>query len=73
MFKSFAVPQEFGGNVDVKTKIVHFYVQRNTTFTAKKVITFEFDRLNEGGAMNVTTGIFTAPHSKFFGYYKALR
>lgn len=55
------VSQESVGNVDVKTKIVHFYVQRKTPFRYKDVIPFESARLNEGGAMDVEKGIFTAP------------
>lgn len=48
--------------MDVKTKNVHFYVQRNTSFsTSNAVIPFELVRLNEGEAMNLVSGIFTAP------------
>ena len=50
------------GNIDVKTKSVHFYVQRDKPFsTPNVVIPFELERLNVGGAMNLTTGIFTVP------------
>lgn len=58
--KYVAVFQEFIGNLDVKTKTIHFYVQRNTSFTAGGRISFEFERLNEGGSMNSITGVFTA-------------
>ena len=72
-FQSVIVSQKFVGNVDVKTKIVHFYVQRKTTFSNRSSLTFELTRLNEGGAMNLTSGIFTAPvpgiyHFEFSGY-----
>jgi len=49
------------GNVDIKTKSVHFYVQKNYSFSEKAVIPFELERLNEGGAMNLVSGVFTAP------------
>lgn len=50
------------GNINAKTKIVHFYVQRNTSFTTTNAaISFELSRLNVGGAMNLTSGIFIAP------------
>ena len=48
--------------MDVLTETVHFYVQRNTSFsTASAIVPFELSRLNEGGAMDLTSGIFTAP------------
>ena len=50
------------GQVDVSTKSVHFYVQRNSSFRSRySVIPFELARLNEGNAFNLTSGIFTAP------------
>ena len=43
-------------------KKVHFYVQRNSNFaSADAVIPFEEAPLNEGGAFDLPTGIFTAP------------
>ena len=54
--------QSLVGNLDVKTKNVHFYVQRSRNFgIAKAVIPFESARVNEGNAMNVISGIFTVP------------
>ena len=50
------------GQVDVKTKTVHFYVPRNSVFnTANAIIPFELALLNEGGAFNLPSGIFTVP------------
>ena len=50
------------GNVQVKTKSVHFYVTRSTRPSpGYGVITFDYELLNVGGAMNLNTGEFTAP------------
>ena len=50
------------GHVDVKTKTVHFYVQKDSNFGAvDAVIPFEVERLNEGAAFNLSAGIFTVP------------
>jgi len=50
------------GEVDVRTKSVHFYAQRNTSFnTENAVIPWEVAPLNEGGAMDLISGNFTAP------------
>ena len=46
----------------MRTKSVHFYVQRNSHFnTPGSVIPFELARLNEGEAFSLSSGIFTAP------------
>lgn len=72
-FTIFTVSQKLIGNVDIKTRTVHFYVTRNSTFsTHEAVIPFELAFLNEGGAMNLASGIFTAPvpgiyHFEFSG------
>ena len=43
----------------MKTKIVHFYVQKNSNFgTPGAVIPFELARINEGNAFDLTSGIF---------------
>ena len=50
--------------MNIKTSPVHFYVQRNSHFSrSNAVLTFEVERLNLGGAMNINTGVFTAPCS----------
>ena len=55
-----------------ETSQVYFYVQRNSSFSVNKGpssrITFELARLNEGGAMNLTTGIFAAPHDGLYRF-----
>jgi len=62
MFFSLTVSQKVIGNIDVKTESIHFYVQRNTSFsTTNAVLPFELSHLNEGGAMDLVSGIFTAP------------
>lgn len=62
-----SVSQQFIGNVDVKKRIVHFYVQRTTSFSSpNSIIRFDSVRLNDGGAMDFENGIFTAP---VFGLY----
>jgi len=61
------------GSVDVKTKSVHFYVQRTGDFNlTNAVIPFNIEHLNEGGAMDLAAGVFTVPvdgiyHFEFSG------
>ncbi len=55
------------GVVDVKSSPVYFHVQRNSTYNlANTKIPFQIIRLNVGGGMNVTSGIFTAPKSGIY-------
>ena len=51
------------GYLDVKTSSgVSFYVQRNSSYSSiKTVIPYEVPQLNIGNAMNLETGVFTAP------------
>jgi C1q-related factor len=55
------------GVVDVKSSPVYFHVQRNSSYliTGTK-IPFDIERLNVGGGMNITSGIFTAPKSGIY-------
>jgi hypothetical protein len=54
--------QKWIGYNDVKSASVHFYVQRNTKFnTTGTPIPFDLAVVNEGNAMNLTSGKFTAP------------
>jgi len=59
--------------VKTTTKNVFFYAQRNSPFFPfNAVIPFELERLNEGGAFNLASGVFTAPvpgiyHFEFHG------
>lgn len=52
------------GFADVKTWPTYFFVQKNRDFNKPDTpIPFETERLNIGGAMNLTSGIFTAPRN----------
>jgi hypothetical protein len=54
--------QKWIGYADVKSVPVHFYVQRNENFSTFGIpIPFDFAQVNEGNAMNLKSGIFTAP------------
>ena len=65
-----AASQDFIGHVDVKTKTVHFYVQRNSSFgTSDAIIPFQLAQLNEGNAFNLKLGIFTVPVPGIYNFY----
>ena len=50
------------GYIDVKSALVHFYVQRNSSFDIFGTpVPFDLEMVNEGNAMNFTSGIFIAP------------
>jgi hypothetical protein len=54
--------QKWIGYVDVKSAPVHFYVQRNSDFNQTETpIPFSRALVNEGNAMDLTSGKFTAP------------
>ncbi|XP_046461360.1 uncharacterized protein LOC124207781 isoform X2 [Daphnia pulex] len=60
------VAQNRIGYVDVKSEPVQFYVQSSTSISVPNKdspIIFNVTVLNEGGAMDISTGIFTAPKS----------
>jgi hypothetical protein len=67
----FTDKQKWIGYADVKSAPVHFYVQRNSPFnTTLTPIPFELARVNEGNAMDLTSGKFTAPRpgTYFFSF-----
>ncbi|XP_046458847.1 uncharacterized protein LOC124205446 isoform X3 [Daphnia pulex] len=54
--------QKWIGYADVKSAPVHFYVQRNSPFnTINTPIPFDLAVVNEGNAMDLSSGKFTAP------------
>jgi len=59
------VSENLIGYLDIKsTPGVYFYVQRNTAIgdtNQPQVVRFNIERLNIGRAMNMATGVFTAP------------
>jgi hypothetical protein len=56
--------QKWIGYAGMKSVPVHFYVQRSSSFNSTGIpISFDLTRLNEGTAMNLTSGIFTAPRT----------
>jgi hypothetical protein len=58
----FTDKQKWIGYADVKSAPVHFHVTRNSSFNATFTpILFDLAVVNEGNAMDLTSGIFTAP------------
>ena len=52
------------GYNDLKTAPVYYNVQRNLSYTINStVVPYNFEQLNIGGAMNLTSGVFTVPVS----------
>ncbi len=45
----------------MKTKNIHFYVRRESYYVVNGIINYDSELLNEGGAMDSGSGIFTAP------------
>ena len=69
IFPFFAGFQTWIGQVDVKSSPVYFYVQRNADFNATNTpIPFDVEILNVGGAMNLTSGKFTAPRDGVYSF-----
>ena len=56
------------GYSDVKSTPVYFYVQKNMSQLALGVVPFELTRLNIGGAIDVGSGIFTAPRDGVYSF-----
>jgi hypothetical protein len=57
-----AALQKWIGYADVKSAPTHFFATRNSSFsTTSTPIPFELERVNEEDAMNLTSGVFTAP------------
>ena len=59
------------GHAGIKSQPVYFYVQRNDPFSATDAnIPFDVERVNVGKAMDLTSGIFTAPRkgTYFFSF-----
>jgi len=65
---SVVVSQELTGHLEVKTKTVHFYVQRSSHFYTNAAIPFEFAKLNEGNAFELASGTFTAQVSGIYHF-----
>lgn len=64
------------GSIDLKTKSVHFFVQRSTGNFASvdAVVPFDTQLLNEGDAMNLGTGVFTVPVDGIYHFeFKGLK
>ncbi len=60
----FTDKQKWIGYADVKSTPVHFYVQRNSPFgTRDTPVPFDLALVNEGNAMDLTSGKFTAPRT----------
>jgi hypothetical protein len=60
----FTDKQKWIGYADVKSAPVHFHVKRKSDFnfnTTSTPLPFELAVVNEGNAMNLTSGKFTAP------------
>jgi hypothetical protein len=63
----FADLQRRIGYADVKSAPVHFYVQRESKFsTLDTPIPFDLAVVNEGNAMDLTSGTFTAPRKGIY-------
>ncbi len=67
--------QKWIGYTDVKTLPIYFYVQKTSGFNVTNTpIPFETERLNIGKAMNLSSGIFTAPRTgKYFFSFSGIK
>ncbi len=58
------------GLVDIKSSSVHFYVSRTSSYgSANTVIPYQVTHLNLGNAMNVGSGVFTAPKTGVYHFH----
>lgn len=56
--------------MDIKSSLVQFYAQISPTYrTANTVIPWEVSRLNLGNAMNLGSGVFTAPKDGVYHFH----
>jgi hypothetical protein len=72
----FAEKEKWIGYVDVKSVQVNFHAMRNSLFSTEfKPIPFDLVQLNEGNAMKLASGIFTAPRpgTYFFSFAAVAR
>ena len=58
--------QKWIGYADVKSAPVHFFVQRNSGLTKLGIIPWDLALVNDGNAMSLTSGIFTAPRTGIY-------
>ena len=70
--------ETFIGYSDVKSLPVYFFVQKSVSQSVLGRVPFEVTNLDIGGAMNASSGTFTAPRSGIYsfaftglGYYPA--
>jgi hypothetical protein len=67
--KLFVDIQKWIGYADVKSTPVHFHVQKNSGFSTEDTpIPFDLARVNEGNAMDLTSGKFTAPRPGIYSF-----
>ena len=58
------------GFFDIKTSPIQFYVQPTSSFSTRfTTIPWQLTRLNVGDAMNVTTGVFSAPKDGVYHFH----
>jgi hypothetical protein len=76
LFFCFTAKQKWIGYVDVKSTPVYFYVTRSSPFSTNETpIPFENTRVNEGNAMDLSSGKFKAPRpgTYFFSFTGLVR
>jgi hypothetical protein len=70
--ESFCVTAELEkliGHADIKSSPTYFSVKRTSPFkTTDTPIPFDFSLVNTGGAMNLTSGVFTAPVAGIYSF-----